>query len=393
MVTGVFIHRQAVALKSIGCEVKVIAGIPYAPIGLCSNARRRAYRGTPREDRLDGVQVHYSRYLRPPGRHCHGISSYLLYYSVCRMMRSVLAEFRPDVMHAHTVTPDGYAGLLLGQKYGIPTVCSMRGSDINLYPRTHKPLTLRLTKTVLEETGHLVAVSDALRKEAETMLDRVRDISVIYNGCDLKQYAYSQSARERVRKSMEICESEPVFLYAGSLQKSKGIYELIAAHEYLHGMGRRYRLIIAGDGEEENTLESRVCSHMGVGSVHLVGRKMPAEIPDYLSACDALVLPSYDEGMPNIVLEAMACGRPIIASRVGGIPELVEDGMSGYLVARGDAKAISHAMCRVVENERERVAMGEYARKIAESRFSWDKNAREHVEVYKEVVSRHTQSS
>ena len=122
------------------------------------------------------------------------------------------------------------------------------------------------------------------------------------------------------------------------------------------------------------------------GSLHMTGRLEHLEIPRYLNAGDIFVLPSHSEGLPNAILEAMACSLPVIATRVGGIPEAVEDGKSGILTEKKDTNSLARAMEYLIENGVAAKEMGVYGRKIMESRFSWKKNAQKIIEIYREII-------
>ena len=122
--------------------------------------------------------------------------------------------------------------------------------------------------------------------------------------------------------------------------------------------------------------------------IHLLGAQPHNKIPDFLSASDILVLPSYNEGLPNVVLEAMACSRPVVATKVGGIPEVVKDGETGFLVNKEDVNSLIKAIDKLLSNEKLCIEMGLSGRKIIEEKFTWEKNAKKHIEIYEKLIQK-----
>ena len=133
-------------------------------------------------------------------------------------------------------------------------------------------------------------------------------------------------------------------------------------------------------------LKKIIDSHELSNKVHLVGRKIPSEIPWWLSAADIFALPTYHEGSPNVVREAMACGLPVVATRVGGVPEVVEDGESGILVDKKDVTSLVEAIRALINSPDMRKKMGKRGREIIEDNFTWNKNAKDLREIYEKVL-------
>jgi glycosyltransferase involved in cell wall biosynthesis len=294
---------------------------------------------------------------------------------------SLVSWFKPDIIHSHTATPDGYIGLRLKKKYKLPLVVSLRGSDVNVYPYGDD-LTFHLTKKVITESSKITAVSHALKKQAMKVSGARKDIDVVYTGCDLKRFCFNKEARMSVRKRLGIAEGSSVLIFVGQLQRTKGIYELIEAFKLVHDNYPELHLICVGNGIDAKPITA-IVENTGIKKyVHLVGHRPPNEIPNWLSASDILVLPSWYEGLPNVVVEAMACSRPVIATCVGGVPEAVEDGKNGILIKRGDIKALAIAIEDLVGDPERCTDMGNVGRLITEKKFTWEKNAAEMAKIY-----------
>ncbi|HDG97266.1 MAG TPA: glycosyltransferase family 4 protein, partial [Desulfobacterales bacterium] len=246
--------------------------------------------------------------------------------------------------------------------------------------------TFRLTRRVIAEADKVTAVSNALKVAAEGIVRSQKEIAVVYTGCDLTRFSFNAEARSLLRRELGIAPESFVLIFIGHLLRTKGIFELVDAFRILCRKYHNTHLVFVGEGQDVQTLVAKV-SEVGIeGQVHFVGRRPHDEISDWLSAADVLVLPSWHEGLPNVVVEAMACERPVVATKVGGIPEAVADGKSGILVERGDVKALANAIALLAEDPTRRAVMGAAGRQIVEERFTWERNAEKTIQVYREVL-------
>jgi glycogen synthase len=265
---------------------------------------------------------------------------------VVSMVRAVRSAARDaDLVHAHWLAGGAVAALAR-----VPFVVTLHGSgtagrfaDLEL-ARTHP----RLLRGVLRRARAVVCVSEALAEAARSC--GARDVRVIPNGVAIP---------ERIGTEADPAE----VLFAGRLSPEKGIEELVAAT-------RGMNLVVAGDGP----LRPLVPSALGF---------LPhAELERLYARAAAVVLPSHREGLPLCVLEAMAHGRPVVASAVGGIPELVEDGVTGFLVPPGDVSALRAALERLLADPVQRRRMGREARRRVAARCARGRVAEATIEAY-----------
>jgi len=382
------IHQQLKQLLREKCQVRVLSPVPYAPRIFWTNARRKAYGQVSRSNLIDGIPIEFPRYIRAPGSWFHGISGYTMYKSVSRFGKfdSIIKEFNPDILHTYAATPDGYAGLMLKKKYRIPFVCSLLGSDINVYP-DYRPFGRKVTRQVISGADQLVAVSHALKTAAKAITQPKHAIQIVYMGVDLDNFRDREEVRTQFRAKLGILPKEVVLLFVGGLLKAKGVLDLIDAFTQLYNHYRNLRLVFVGDGSARGELRRRISELHIEDKVHIVGEKPHEEIPCWLSASDIFVLPSHREGLPNVVLEAMSCRRPVIATRVGGIPEAVEDGVNGILVDKGDVVSLAKTIAYLTKDELTRRIMGRKGRQIVSERFTWKKSGQTLREVYDKVLS------
>ena len=384
--SGIFIHNQIKHLLKEGCSVKVISPVPYAPNMLNFNATWKKYNEIYKQKVIDGVHVSYPRYIRFPGSWFHSLSCYTMYWGIQNVTNLIMKEFNPDILHVHTVTTDGYVGMLINEKYKLPIVCSLRGSDINTYPYRDK-LTMLLTKKVLSKADQIVSVSHALKSTAETIANPLRPIRVLHNGCDLMDFSFNEEDRIAIRKDLGIMNNDRVIIFVGDIKKIKGVFELINSFITLKAKYSDIHLIVLGEGPENNNIKNIIHLNNMNNNVHLIGTRPHHEISKWLSASDIFALPTYNEGLPNVVLEAMACGLPVVATSVGGIPEIVEDGKSGILIKKKDPVSLAKAIESLLSDVKLAKIMGMKGREIAESKFSWQKNSETLIEIYNEVIS------
>ncbi|MEM2002644.1 MAG: glycosyltransferase, partial [Candidatus Methanomethylicaceae archaeon] len=172
----------------------------------------------------------------------------------------------------------------------------------------------------------------------------------------------------------------------GRLVEAKGIFELLEAFSRLQTQPSKTHLMLLGDGRDRLRLENRVKQNGLNDVVHFVGVRPHSEMPSWMNAADLLALPSHGEGLPNAIVEAMACGIPVVVTNVGGIPEVVEDNKSGFLIEKGDIDSLTAVIEDLLKDEEKRKEMGAYGRSVIEQSFSWQKSAKALRGLYDEIL-------
>ncbi|MCP5373309.1 MAG: glycosyltransferase family 4 protein [Hyphomicrobiales bacterium] len=336
-----------------GVEARVVAPVPWFP---SRNPRFGAYADfarVPAAEQRHGLAVLHPRYPLIP-KVGMTLAPWLLYRACLPVLRRVRdGGFPFDVIDAHYVYPDGVAAVMLARRLGVPVVVTARGTDINLLPDYAGPR--RMIRWALARADGLVAVSAALaRRMTDLGADPAR-LAVLRNGVDLDRFR--PPAGDRAPDP-----AAPRILSAGNLVPLKGHDLVIGALAALPGA----RLRIAGDGPERGNL-ARQAADLGVADrVTFLGKVAHGDMPALYGDADVLVLASSREGMPNVVLEAMACGTPVVASRVGGIPEVVDAPAAGRLFDRRTAADIAAALAALFADPPARAATRRHA-----ERFDW----------------------
>jgi glycosyltransferase involved in cell wall biosynthesis len=247
-------------------------------------------------------------------------------------------------------------------------VIKVHGSDIlrlSLYPRRG-----RGTVEALHGAAAIVVVSQDLKERVVELGVNPQRIQVIYDGVDSARFHPGPQAEARARLAGELQAQGPVVLYVGNLVPVKGLEVLIEALARLTSLGVDYQGFLIGQGPLRSRLEHQIARRGLGGRVHLLGSRPHDRLPDWYRAADLLVLPSYSEGVPTVLLEAAACGTPFVATRVGGIPEIAHLGTS-RLIRAGDAEALAQAIRislaeRPQPGPRDRATVRTYADAVSE---------------------------
>lgn len=322
---GRAVHQTVLHLSRLA-SVSVLSPVATYPSWL--RPRSYAYHAAPAEFDA-GVSVRYLTYPVLPG-----VSRPLNGWLCARALAHDMQRARPDVVLAYWLYPDAYGAMAVARRLGIPVVAGARGSDL----RTRDPVSRCLARTVVREADRLLVVSQDLARIAVARDGAAADrIRVIPNGCDATIFRVQDRASVRAR--LGVPPGARLALYVGRLVPEKGLRELLAAMAILRDAGKSLQLAIAGDGPMRAEIDGMV-GNAGLDQVMLLGALDPHTVSDWMAAADLVVLPSYSEGHPNVLIEALACGRPFVATPVGGILEIADPSCS-ILVPPRDAAALA----------------------------------------------------
>jgi teichuronic acid biosynthesis glycosyltransferase TuaC len=334
-------NRQQFAALSRLCDLEVLATIPWYPgaglLARWSSAGRLAR--VPHRDTIDGMAVRHPRTLFLP-RGGHSLWGPL--YAASLLPLVARYRGRVDVLLASWAYPDGVAAVALGRLLGVPVVVKLHGSDVNVIGREPGPRWM--LRQALPRAARVVAVSRALAEAVtELGVDPAR-IALVYNGVDSE--LFRPRDRAAARAALGLPATGKLALYVGNLKESKGVLDLAAAFERVAAEVPDATLAIVGGGEATARLEE-VAARLG-GRLRVIGPRPLAEVPTWMAACDLLALASWNEGTPNVVLEALACGRRVVATAVGGVPDLIRSPLQGALVPARDVPALAAALAEAL---------------------------------------------
>ncbi|HKY40931.1 MAG TPA: glycosyltransferase family 4 protein [Polyangiaceae bacterium] len=318
------------------CELEILATIPWFPgagaLSRWSAAGRLV--SVPKRDEIAGLRVRHPRFAFIP-KLGHGVTGPL--YAASLATTALCYRGRVDVVLGCWAYPDGFAAVLLAEWLGVPAVIKLHGSDMNVVARLSGPR--RRLQWALRRVARVVAVSRPLA-EAAAALGAPRDrIDIVPNGVDRE--AFQPRDRAEARRALGLPLDVPLVLYVGHVTAQKGAVDLIEAFKLAAERLGGAELVLVGDGDELQACRLRA-RQVGL-CAYFAGAQPHERIPTWLAACDVLCLPSWSEGMPNVVLEALASGRAVVASRVGAIPELLT-GPPHALVPPRDPSALARAL-------------------------------------------------
>jgi glycosyltransferase involved in cell wall biosynthesis len=289
------------------------------------------------------------------------------YFSIKNALRS----FKPDILHAHHASSYGFLGAL--QNFH-PFVVSVWGYDVLLFPQK-SPLHRLVIKYTLHQADKITATSNALAKSVADLVGRTPEI--IPFGVDKNFLRVNRDYNKRDLVIGIIKDLKPVY----------GIDVLIKAFAGLVNKGYPVKLLIVGEGKLKGKFVN-LCQQLNIQNYVTFKSRVPhSEVIDLLKRIDIFVIPSYSEGFGVAAVEAMATGLPVVASNVGGLPEVIDDGKTGILVKPGDVEALKRALEYYILSKDARINHGQRAREKVEAFYDWQKNAEAMNRLYREIFS------
>ncbi|HYO14547.1 MAG TPA: glycosyltransferase [Thermoanaerobaculia bacterium] len=346
---GIFVRERMRGLPE-DLEVRVVAPTPWFPF---ASGLRPGFRPeVPAEESHDGIRVLHPRFLSFPGiLKC--LDGLLLFLSTLPALVRLRREFRFDVIDAHFVYPEGLAAVLAGWLFRVPVVLTVRGMLPLLIPYRLRRPQLRFA---LRRATRVIAVSESLRQDAVRFVPAGK-VRVIENG--IAPSVFHPVDRIEARRALGLAKYGPLLVSVGTLAERKGFHLVMEAMASLRRRYPRLRFAIVGSDGPEGSMGAelrQLAVQLGIGDqVLFAGPRGRDELALWYSAADAFVLASAHEGCPNVVLEALACGTPVVATPVGTVPELIAGPEVGFLVDRevpALARGIAAALDRAWDRER-----------------------------------------
>jgi glycosyltransferase involved in cell wall biosynthesis len=295
-------------------------------------------------------------------------------WNSARVLLPAVRAFAPDLIFGCYLYPDCYAALRIGKALAVPVVAMSIGSDIN---RIGDPISAMHTRSVLRDGDAVVTVSGDLRRKVLAKGAAPETTRAIVNGCDLS--VFHPSDRLAARRKLGITPSAQAVVYIGRMDVRKGLRELVEAAASLYALRPNLRVYLIGEGPDRPRLKSAIQAINASAYIHALPACAFDEVAVWMAAADLVTLPSYMEGCPNVILEALACGRPVVATNVGGIPEILSC-ESGELVPPRDSATLAHALASVLDGNWDASDLS------ARGSRSWETVAAELLEVFESIL-------
>jgi teichuronic acid biosynthesis glycosyltransferase TuaC len=325
---------------------------------------------------ISGIPVYHPRVFLPPkiGIFLHGL---LYFKAIEKLAIKLLKEDSFDIILAPYLYPDGFAAVLLARKTGKPVVLEALGCDVNLL--TKLILRRKLIKYACEHADMVISVNEDMKKTLCRLGIKDDKIRVIYNGVDKERF--KPASRAISRKTVCLPDNKNVFLFAGSLEKVKGVFTLLVGwRSFIRGNPSGNLLVLVGSGKEKNRIEEFIRKEKLEDSVILAGDKPHDEIPVWMNASDFFCLPSIREGYPNVLIEALSCNKFVIATKVGGIPEIINSDKLGLLIEPADPDGLKSAFEEVLRMKTGQTSAGKEI-------LTWEQSAAERYKLLEMILS------
>ncbi len=371
---GVFVENRLRAfLKNHDAEIKVVAPVPWFPFQNDTFGAYAAWARAPEREMRHGIDVWHPHYFVPP-KIGMNYAPHSLAQALRRTITELAAEGREcDLIDAHYFFPDGVAAAKVANELGKPLVITARGTDINLIPKYAAP-----RRAIVDAAGKadaIVTVSGALKEKLGSIGIEPDKISILRNGVDLEKFTQGDRDKARAKHGL----TGQIILSVGHLIDRKGHELVIDALRNIEGA----TLLIVGDGPRRGALEAQVKRAGLFKRVKFLGQVPHETLSEIYSAADVLVLASSREGWPNVLLEAMACGTPCIATNIPGCDEVICDPAGGRLVDQRTPEAIAEAINALFADPPGRAETRRYA-----EQFSWDDTVHGMAEIFSTLTGK-----
>lgn len=377
---GVFVENRLRHLVGTGQVTStVLAPVPWFP----SRHRRfglwARYAMAEAEEQRHGLRVLHPRYAVIPKLGMRVAPAALYASSARALARLVRFGLEVDAIDSHYLYPDGVVAVALGRRFGLPVVMTARGSDVTQLPDYSGPR--RMIRGAMARADAMISVSAGLKRAMVALGAQAERITVLRNGVDLTLFCPPGSAEDRAEQRAALGIAGPTLLSVGHLIPRKGHHHVIEALLHLPG----WRLVIVGEGPERGRLEA-LAARLGVADrLQMTGGLAHAALGQFYGAADMLVLASSREGWANVLLEAMACGTPVVASDIPGNPEVVQRREAGLVVQRNTPEGFADGVRALWADLPDRKAVRAYAEE-----FSWDATSSGQLLVFAEARARFT---
>ncbi|MDQ6596146.1 glycosyltransferase family 4 protein [Bacillus salipaludis] len=310
--SGVFHETQVQALHRLGVEVTVISPVPRS-LTFIRNFRKadKANKQIPAVYERNGVKVYRPNYLALPGQLRWAQPDRRIAAAVLKTIEDY--GLAPDLIHAHFAMPSGGAARIVASEKGLPWILTLHGSDVNVYPHYSSSAKKAFLQSV-NMADSVLTVAENLQRKTKELAGR--ESAVLPIGIDLSQFQQPEQTKQQMRRLLGLPEDKKIITFVGRLTEAKGVFELAQTLKFL---SNEVAIVFVGDGPAKDKLSRNPEFN---SRLFITGQVANESVRDYLFASDLFALPSYTEGMPTVVLEAIALKIPVICTAVGGVPEL-----------------------------------------------------------------------
>jgi len=374
-----FVHKWAKQLEQCGCEI-VVFTINSITLGTYLRSIRDVlhfYR-TPKlfAYNWDGIDVTGVRFhsVVPSKYQSAKINPYLTYRAVCPAIARIRSRFPFNLIYLATEGTLSLAMSRIARQMHVPYIVGAIGGHVNMSYQQRGSRKFKIEREIFVNSDLVVCVSADMEHKVRLMTGGLAHTMTFYAGVDVSRWTKDRNLREKYRKKLSCNSKDRVIVFVGHIIQAKGIYELLEVFGKLYECDKSLYLLLVGNPTNRRRLMAAIRDLGIIPAVTLTGGVSPQQVTGWMNAADVFVFPSWSEGLPNAVMEACACELPVIASNVGGIPEIIEDEVSGLLIKPKDKTDLVKKILRLLASPEEALVFGKKAREKVVRKFDYNKN-------------------
>ncbi|NIR49305.1 glycosyltransferase family 4 protein [candidate division KSB1 bacterium] len=357
-------------------SLTVVTPRAYIPKGLTKlNKRWSRWRLDPMVSTEKGIRIIRPYVFTIPGPAFTGLNSLFMNVGLKRLLEDVTVKPDIDLILGYNMLPEGCSTVHLAKKFDLPSAFWAIGSDVHDFAQRNW-LNYHLSRKCIEQADLILTESQELEFEVKKFSNRIKQIKTFYKGIDLS-YFRDHPPKPVILQILNLKPGRRYLLFVGRLIRDKGIHELVQSFKNLAQRYADLDLILVGEEDEKSKLRAELEQAGLLQRVVFTGIISQQDVARYMNVAEMLVFPSWAEGLPNAVMEAMAAGLPVVASDVGGIPEIVVNGVSGLLVSPRNVAALTKAVDLMLQNEDLRASCRRNAECLIRKKFDVRRNVDE----------------
>ncbi len=387
--SGVFFANLMKELSPLVDELIIVTPRPYIPkILMKMNMRWGKWGLDPMVSKWEGIEIIRPYVLHLRGiAHC-GLSGILMQYSLVNLVRHLIKERNIELILAYNMIPEGVAAQRLARMFKLPVAFWAIGSDVNTYAN-YSRLNYYLSRKCIEDSNLILTESMDLEKKIREFTKKAVPVRTFYKGIDLSNFQ-DIPHKSVLREKLGLNEEKRYILFVGRLSAEKGIFELCQAFAAISKRYHDIDLLLVGEEIEKFKIVAFFKEEGILHRVHFAGIVPYKEVSYYMRVSDIFALPTWAEGLPNVVMEAMFIGLPVVATHVDGIPEILENGVTGLSVPVKDVEKLTKEIIKMTEDTNLRESCVKNAKILINEKFNVKNNVVVLHDLLKSLIHGHS---
>ena len=333
----------------------------------------------------NGMEIIRPYVLFLPGAKFVGINGVLMQYTLFRLLKKLIEERKIELILGYNMLPEGIAAVRLAKIFKLPVGFWAIGTDVNdmaIYNRINN----YLSRKCIEDSQVVLTESKDLENKVRAICKKSVSVQTFYKGIDVSNFQ-NFPPKNILMEKLQLNQGKRYILFVGRLIYDKGIYELAESFNAITKCYHDIDLILIGEEIEKVKLIAKFRDYGILNRVIFKGIIPYKEVACYMKISDLLVLPTWAEGLPNVVMEAMAVGLPVVATIVGGIPEILENRVTGLSVPSKNVEKLTGAVIEMIDDKNLRESCRRNAKELIHNTFDVRKNVCELYELLQEVIN------